>query len=736
MAAIELTLEQKRAVALARARRRRTEQETATEVPTDPRDTAPPSDDPLASYKQLDRNLVGGAVNAFGKIGSTILWPYDAIVGNDNRERRQSIEDFTVNVLGAQPDSGAYTLGELGVDLAGTAGVGGVLGKTARAVPGVGRFATALESGGFRTTPGISAPAKVAERAVGGATLGGTSSLLIDPEYTGYGAALGTALPFIAPPVINNLATGAGYFNDLMRGRLGAVNAGEIVRNAAGGTKSAIEAALGAAPDALPSQTTAEIGTPAWQALLRIAETQDPAGTAAAVRTLQGQEQLDALRRIAGGANQTEARAGREASKRALDTITTPMRETELAAAGEANRVLPGLEAQASKFRGAAAAKVEDVRRMSAPGGVIDRATEWATRWKPSFMRGGNPVPRYPMQYTYPGELAARAEGVSSQSAEASLIFGAAARDAEARAASLEAEGLRRLTSKPITDALRAKLANPEIGVNTQTNRAITRLIDMLDDWTAQNGAITPEAIYAIRKEGISAVVDDMLPNATPKARRAFTAKVLTNVKPLLDDAIEQAGGTGWRDYLRTFEDGMHAIDQRKLAARAMTLYRKSPKKFIELVEGNDPEAIEKIFGPGSYDLVQEMGQGKANVLRRVAGELVREQTITGKVKEGLPAAQTIIERNQKSLQVRIPNWFDPKVTISNKLLEGLEGKIGQKTMDALVRASRSGASMNELLNTMPTAERNKLLLLMRNTKGWGNLLTSAATSLTDAATN
>lgn len=721
--AVDLTQEQKRAVALARVRRRRAAQETAQEVPAS-------RGDPLESYKQLDRNLLGGAIEGVGKIGSTLIRPFES--KEENVARRQSLENFTRETLGAQPESGPYAVGEFGAELAGTAPIGGVLGKVARVLPGVARFAPALESAGFRTA-GATVPARALERAVGGAAVGGTTAGLVDPANAGYGALLGTGLSFVAPTVVNRLATGAGYFTDLMRNRLANVNAAEIARTSAGGDLAAIQAGLAATPAGLPSQTTAEIGSPAWQALLRIAETQDPAGTAMALRTLQGQQRLDELRRIAGGATQTEARATREASKRTLGAITTPMRETELAAAGTANRVLPELEGTAAKFRAAAANKVEDVRRMSEPGGVIDRATEWARSWKPSFMRGeGGPVPRYPMQYTYPGELAARGENVATQSAEASLVFGGAARDAEARAASLEAHGLRRLTSQPITDALRAKLATPEIGVNTQTNRAITRLIDMLDDWTNQNGAITPEAIYAIRKEGINAVVDDMLPNATPKARRAFTAKVLTTVKPLLDDAIEKAGGTGWRDYLRTFEDGMHAIDQRRLAARALTLYRKSPKKFIELVEGNDPDAIEKIFGPGSYDLVQEMGQGHANTLRRVADDLVREQTITGKAREGLPAAQTIIERNQRSLEVRLPNFFSPKVTLTNKLLEGLEGEIEQKTMDALINASKSGKNMNELLNTLPTSERNQLLLAMRNSKTWSPLLTPSAVAFAD----
>jgi NAD(P)-dependent dehydrogenase (short-subunit alcohol dehydrogenase family) len=52
--------------------------------------------------------------------------------------------------------------------------------------------------------------------------------------------------------------------------------------------------------------------------------------------------------------------------------------------------------------------------------------------------------------------------------------------------------------------------------------------------------------------------------------------------------AIEKAGGSGWREYLKTFEQGMGGINQQKLAAQALEMYQKNPKKFIALIGGND----------------------------------------------------------------------------------------------------------------------------------------------------
>lgn len=52
----------------------------------------------------------------------------------------------------------------------------------------------------------------------------------------------------------------------------------------------------------------------------------------------------------------------------------------------------------------------------------------------------------------------------------------------------------------------------------------------------------------------------------TAQAKRA--AGILREVRPLIDDAIETAGGTNWRNYLKTFEDGMNVINQKKLGAK------------------------------------------------------------------------------------------------------------------------------------------------------------------------
>lgn len=162
---------------------------------------------------EVTRDAAAGAVRGAGSIGSTLLMPYDAVMGNDNDQRRRDI-DAGLQAMGADPESTSYGAGKLGAEIAGTAGAGGVLAKgvtaLGRAIPAIAPYmpkvATALESGGFRTTPPAfmgptAAPTLAAKagdmalRTGAAATVGGTAAGAIDPENAGAGALIGGAIP-------------------------------------------------------------------------------------------------------------------------------------------------------------------------------------------------------------------------------------------------------------------------------------------------------------------------------------------------------------------------------------------------------------------------------------------------------------------------------------------------------------------------------------------------------------
>jgi hypothetical protein len=143
------------------------------------------------------KNVGMGALRGATRIGETILSPFG---GKD--ERRGKIEGFFKE--NADPQSIAFQGGDLASQVAGTAGVGGLLAKgVTAAAPAASSFApkvaTALQSGGFNIgSPAATAAGRVGDMALrtgAGAVTGGAMAGLVDPEQAGTGAVIGGALP-------------------------------------------------------------------------------------------------------------------------------------------------------------------------------------------------------------------------------------------------------------------------------------------------------------------------------------------------------------------------------------------------------------------------------------------------------------------------------------------------------------------------------------------------------------
>lgn len=160
------------------------------------------------SIKQGLGDLAAGSVRGAGSIGATILLPADmtnqAMRGDDlwslkdNRERRAGI-DGGLQAMGANPDSGLYKTGKIAGEVAGTAGIGGVLAKGAGALGASPAMVGALSSGGMNVAgrAGMRGMAMrgMAMRGLGGAAVGGASAGLVNPEDAGLGAMVGGAIP-------------------------------------------------------------------------------------------------------------------------------------------------------------------------------------------------------------------------------------------------------------------------------------------------------------------------------------------------------------------------------------------------------------------------------------------------------------------------------------------------------------------------------------------------------------
>lgn len=472
--------------------------------------------------------------------------------------------------------------------------------------------------------------------------------------------------------------------------------AAAITRKAAGEDLDTIRAILNQDKSGLTvAEILADLDRNQIHALGELARTKDTTNFYSKLDKFRKQNQETTLNNLAGGATNTEILNNLAKSKQALTDVTTPMRETNLAAANT-GKLKQGLEQQAATLGKVAANKVDDVRRFTAARDRLSTAGA-----KRGAAETGRPTPN---KYTLEGEMSDAAERVATRAAEDSLKYGEGARFAQRRADSLAAEGLTPLDTEGVIRDINAKLNNPKIGVSDVNRKVLTTVANKIKEWTARNGGVIDvNALYEIRKGTVNEVIESL--GKDPKASAKYASKLLGEVRPLIDDAIIKAGGTGWKDYLDTFSHGMDVINQRKMAQVARDLYKKSPDEFVALVRGERPDLVEQIFGSGRIDLKAEMG-GKFQALDNVAHELERASKIKGGAELGAAHLKDIAK--QETPKLRIP-FFGLKATVGNAVLKELSGRINDKTMQILERGFQSGKNFEDMLNEVPFGDRGRV---------------------------
>lgn len=591
-----------------------------------------------------------------------------------------------------------------------------VLTKTGQAIKAVGAAAPTLgrvltplgesiATGGFRTglSPGL---ANRFAQVAGGATAGaGTAAMLQGGEGEGIGEAaiIGGAVPIVLPALAQLGYRGLGKVVDIATGQAPQVKAGEIARRIAGPEIEAIRSATIAVPELSAGQAAAGVNRAAWQSLAEDAAKKDPQEFVRILKEKQGAEQLNELARLAGGPTQTASMQAQKAAKNALNETIGATMETELKAAGEAGKF----------FRQATPKVQQKYQSMVDALQQTGQLYAYENQARQALLKKLNsPTPGWVSANTIDqleqNVLKARAatEEMNAMKWQRQDEGDFLRRQAD----SLAAHGLSPIDTTNIVSSISAKLQNPKIGVSDENKKVLTAVADKILEWTAKGeGYIDPMALHEIRKNTVNEVINKELAGADPSYIKRQAARVLAEVRPLIDDAIEQAGGDRWKKAIDAYAKLTERnVTRKEFAAEAMKLYQNSPQKFVELIEGQNPALVEDIFGTGKIDVKQVMG-GQYGALKKVSDQVKRNLRMQELAAQGKTLATEEIQK--EATRFRLPGLISPKVTMANKALDVLESNLNEKTKNALIEGMRTGKSANELLNTFPAAERNKILL-------------------------
>ena len=608
--------------------------------------------------------------------------------------------------------------------------VGSSINKALPYAPLLGKETINAVTGATKAAQGFSKNAvsgllNLGKNAISGGLAGRSMSELSETDPN-VGMGVGALANMTIPPALHYAGKGAGWVYDAVKGRLSKIRAGNVFRQAAGDKLPEAMAAYRAAP---PSETavqaTAGLKHNTLDALGQVAKLSDPDSFYTTRLDDQMEDLLDPIRRLAGGSNQTEALKALDRSAGTVNQITTPMRDDVMDKIRQTHATVQKgatLQNEADALAEAASNKVQDVRRFTA---AAPRAfeTPMAKDFKP--VAG---MPRVSaLHHPRANELFNMAEDFAAFSADDSLILGQGARFKQLQADSIAAEGLLPIDGQKIIAALESKIKNPNIGSQDLMEKTLTHVRDRFLKWTGSGGLVDPGATYGIRKSAVNDAIESLRGGSSPKAKAKAAAKILAEVKPLIDKAIINASNdpVGWTNYLNTFEEGMNEVSKMKMGAKALDLLTNNKGKFVSLVDGNDPKAVRKIF-QDRYDIAEAMGE-KMRPLRDAAEFIKREQGIDARSPWGGEGLRNIISENTPKFQFFNP--LDQKIALVNKLLGTGETKVTRDMMVEIIKVGKSGKAALNILNELPTSERNKVVKAILDVQGnTANTLKTATT--------
>lgn len=477
-------------------------------------------------------------------------------------------------------------------------------------------------------------------------------------------------------PVVGKVAGKvAGKIADIRN--IPANKAADIARNALGPdlpeVLNALKAAQGKGVSA--AQATADINSPTWQALIDRATARDPRFIAS-LKASQGDVSLDALAKLAGGTTATETRAAAQTAKNALTETMAPSREAALARANLGKTVVDS-ETTAAKISKEASTKAQE---------------QWALG-----------------------------------AADASLDLSQGARFAQSATEDLSAMNIKPLESAPLIRSISAIKSNPKFAGDDVLSGAIDNVVQDISQWTDSGGIIDGHALDAIRKNSINAAIAKLRPGIDATSQRNLASKVLTDIKPLLIDAIESAGGKGYREYLTKYAEGMQKISQQKLTGEALRLWKTDKNAFVRLVQNESPDTVEKFLGPNNYNIAVELSDNAMSVLQDQAKKHLTNLAVERQVPLGQDALKQLLLKNLSV--IRLPSYLTALSSTTNRALSILENKMGSKTMQLLTDALQTPEGAQNLLQTLPAEERVRVLKLISDPKQWSSTVKSMPTA-------
>jgi len=396
---------------------------------------------------------------------------------------------------------------------------------------------------------------------------------------------------------------------------------------------------------------------------------------------------------------QTVAQSGTNAKKdalRQLNEVTGPMREQALKNANVAGVLAPRLEQEVADKAASKVSAMRDAGQMATGAAQQEVLANKFT-----------PVPGMPRVAARVSNNLERVPELAAGASDATKI--AAQRRAEealkrTQLNSLAESGHEPLKADSVTGAIDAVLKKPGLRASDMVEQTLGAVREKIAKFTNDKGVIDANDLYTIRKEVGSTIKTMSQTNQNWDKR--LTAKLETDVKGYIDDAIEKAGGDNWKKYLATHAEGMKPVNDITIAReleKSLTsgLGSERAASFGTAVKNATlSEDLLRPSGAARYGNISEaMTPRGSAVVDSLMANLTNEQKYSDLAKAGMSAAS----KNIGVVMPEVPatGAFNPKLSVARALINRVVGKEHGKVLE---KAGEMGVDPARVAQAMKNA--------------------------------
>ena len=351
-----------------------------------------------------------------------------------------------------------------------------------------------------------------------------------------------------------------------------------------------------------------------------------------------------------------------DAARKARSTVTDPLRESAIENANVFGQKAPQLY---KKIAEKEKAIVGGLRGEGFSKTAAAQQKVLSENWRPIFGQ-----PKLPARYSPNIPRIGEAQDAATDYATAVTQRKAEKKFLENQLNSLWTSGNRPLTSKSIISGINKKLSTPGLESSEMITKVLPKVKERIEAFT-KRGVIDANNLYTIRKD-IANYIEDAA-GANKKWDSKLTAKLQKDVQGMIDDAIDDAAGGGWKAYLKKYAEMSKPLNQMKVgqtleSALDAPLASERPGVFANALR----TAEQKISKKSGKPIIEDLTGAQRNDIAKILTELRRDKRVGEMSSKGMGAAKRVV--GDFGTPVEFPNFLNTVATATRSILRRLEG--------------------------------------------------------------